>query len=251
MKVISLPILPRSRNYAHILHDHTHAAVIDPGDALPIHNYLKQQQLKLTDILITHHHWDHTNGIDDLHSTFPESKIIRSSNSQGFAHKLIDDMQKFTLDWHPNPITGIHIPGHTLDHIAYYLEDMLFPGDTLFSAGCGRCFEGTPAMLQSSLEKLSALPDHTQIYFAHEYTEKNCEFALSIDPENTELKMQYELAKKYTTSVPSLMSKERIINPFLRCDHPHIQQNVAKILGIPINNKIDCFEQLRAMKDKF
>ncbi len=245
-----LPIPAFEDNYIWLLHDDGAALVVDPGDATPVINALKRLNLRLTHILITHHHADHIGGVDSLLAAFPEAIVYAPSNPKyTFKHQVVCDgtqLQIANLNF-----TVWSIPGHTLDHIAYYSTPYLFCGDTLFSAGCGRLFEGTPAQMLASLEKLTALPLNTLIFCTHEYTLKNIHFALTLDPTNSQLKDYQQLVEtkrsKFLPSLPSTMQIELAINPFLRCAQAALQQAVHVKNG----DKLATFSAIRMLRNNY
>ena len=233
--------------------------VVDPGDAQPVIDYLEGNGLHLSDILITHHHPDHTGGIQELISRY--SCRVVGPDSSG-----IKGISEFVSEGSSVSVFGqcfsiIEVPGHTLDHIAYYCEDenqidpILFCGDTLFAAGCGRLFEGTPEMMHESLGKLSALPATTRVYCTHEYTMANLQFAIAADAENGALVERIELEKAKTAAkqptLPSSIELELTTNPFLRCNEPKLQESAAARLGRAPNNEVEVFAALRSWKDSF
>jgi hydroxyacylglutathione hydrolase len=201
-------------------------AVVDPGDAGPVLRELKQQGLELSYILLTHHHADHTGGVAELVNRCgakvfgPHDPRIpgqdRSFAEGESVHLPLLDLQ-FDI---------IEVPGHTSSHIAFYGHGGLFCGDTLFSVGCGRLFEGTPEQMQSSLDKLAELPPSTQVFCAHEYTLSNCDFALAVEPDNPDLQKrasEVETCRAVGRStIPSELSVELAVNPFLRTRHPSV-----------------------------
>lgn len=229
------------------------AIVVDPGEAKPVLDFLKKNQLTLTGILVTHHHWDHTNGISELKNQF-DTLVIGSANEATVGitkhvkesdHIKINDASFQVLD----------IPGHTLGHIAYYGLSSLFCGDTLFSAGCGRIFEGTVEQFYASLQKLAALPDETKIYCGHEYTQNNLRFALTVEPHNQyaieRLKLVDELRAQSLPTLPSTMKLEKLTNPFLRCNSPEIITSVEQFSEKKLSQPIEVFYWLRKWKDQF
>lgn len=226
--------------------------IVDPGDALPVFKYIKENHLKLKGIFITHHHYDHTDGVTDILAQYPEI-IIYGPDSKRFnfvTHPLKDNAQFQALD---ATFTVYSTPGHTIDHIVFYHPNMLFCGDTLFSVGCGRLFEGTPAQLLKSLDKIKKLPDNTNIYCAHEYTESNIKFALKVDPLNASLKKHANIvanlrANKETT-LPSSLGLEKKINPFLRIEDKNIILAVKD--RTKSTNQADILAALRSWKDNF
>ena len=222
-----LPLPAFADNYIWLLHDGREALVVDPGDAQPVLNALHHEGLNLQGILVTHHHADHTGGVDLLREatgavvfgpareTIPEP-VLRQMDG--------DHVQMLGLDFRV-----IDVPGHTAGHIAYYAEvstdsPILFCGDTLFSGGCGRLFEGTADQMQASLRRLAALPGATRVCCAHEYTLSNLKFAQEVEPDNLDLAAYQRhcqtLREHGSPTLPSSIETERQVNPFLRCDHP-------------------------------
>jgi hydroxyacylglutathione hydrolase len=256
MTIKILPILAFKDNYIWCLinEETKYCILIDPGEAKPVLAQLKQLNLKLDAILITHHHWDHTNGIRSILKLHhvpvfgpKKEKIVGVTN-------LVDEGDKIELpNWPTFEVLGI--PGHTLGHIAYYGNHLLFCGDTLFTAGCGRLFEGTPEQMLNSLHKLAQLPDETQIYCGHEYTLANLHFAQAVEPHNIYIKERLEktreLRQKNLASVPSLLSEERLSNPFLRCDNLEIKTRIEKRTGKKLATPVEIFAYLRQWKNNF
>ncbi len=226
--------------------------VVDPGDADCVLQFLAQRQLQLHTILITHHHADHTGGISKLRDSFPAVNIIGPAAEQHRIPGLTQTLSEGdTLHLPEFKLTFeiISLPGHTLGHIAFYSAPVLFCGDTLFSAGCGRLFEGTPTQMWHSLQKLLALPDDTQIYCTHEYTLANIKFAKHAEPDNSALiefaKHCAQLRQKNCPTLPSTLLVEKKINPFLRCHNTDLQKNWHQ------QSPIGLFTALRAAKDQF
>jgi hydroxyacylglutathione hydrolase len=217
-----LPIPAFSDNYIWLLAKDDKAWVVDPGEAAPVLAALKSSNLTLAGILITHHHPDHTGGVAALLKEFPVP-VFGPENSP--ASNLIDNplKDKENIRIGTWQFSVIAIPGHTLDHIAFYCaaDKILFCGDTLFSAGCGRVFEGTYEQMYQSLLKLAALPSDTKVCCAHEYTLSNLRFAVTIEPANQDIinyqKQCEELREKNQPTLPSSIGLEQRINPFLRC----------------------------------
>jgi len=196
-------------------------AVIDPGDEAPVTRVLKQLGLDLRYILLTHHHADHTGGVARLvKDTRAEVYGPHDPRIPGQTRSLADG-ETLNLPLLDLEFSVIEVPGHTSSHIAFFGHDCLFCGDTLFSVGCGRLFEGTPAQMQSSLDKLAALPAQTRVFCAHEYTLSNCDFALAVEPGNEALQKrasEVEAARTVGRStVPSTLGNELAVNPFMRC----------------------------------
>jgi len=251
------PIPAFSDNYIWCLYDDQSldAFVVDPGDAAPVTDWLEQSSLNLVGILITHHHPDHTGGLAKLLSVLDipvygpnNPKISQISNVVGDATKLSILGLEFRV---------IAVPGHTLDHIAYYnqAEDILFCGDTLFAGGCGRVFEGNPAMMLQSLNTLAALPPQTRVCCAHEYTMANLHFASAVESSNLALaeRMKNDQLKrdKGCPTVPSTIEMELNTNPFLRCDYPAIHQSAKRQSGKTPADATETFAVIRAWKDSF
>ncbi|MDX3772789.1 hydroxyacylglutathione hydrolase [Chromatiaceae bacterium AAb-1] len=235
---------------------HNFCVVIDPGDAKVVRSYLQQHHKTLVAILITHHHHDHTGGIAELLQQWPDARVIGPAAEQQNIPQLtetVTDNDQISLPQLNLTFSILAVPGHTAGHIAYYTPDTvgghLFCGDTLFSAGCGRLFEGTAAQMFNSLSRLAALPDQTQVYCAHEYTLSNIKFARFIEPDNTHL-VEYQLfcqrlRQSNLPTLPVLLEKEKQINPFLRCNNKELQHKWQK------NTAQELFSWLRATKDQF
>ncbi|MCL2914882.1 hydroxyacylglutathione hydrolase [Shewanella corallii] len=230
------------------------AWVVDPGQAKPVIAYLEQEQLTLSGILITHHHWDHTSGINDLSARYPDIEVYGPANPEinGLTQELKDG-QMVNLKGLDIQARVLTVPGHTLDHIAYVCDDRLFCGDTLFSGGCGRMFEGEPAQFHHSLSRLAALPANTRVYCAHEYTLSNLKFALMADPDNTELKAYQQeceaLRAKGIPTLPSSIGKELAVNPFLRVDQKQVCQQINQHWQQNPADNVEAFALLRRWKD--
>jgi len=222
-------------NYLWLIHDGVHAAVVDPGDAAPILAALQAHGLTLTAILLTHHHADHIGGVVRLleHSNVP----VFGPRHDGIAavtHPL-GEGDRVQVPGLALELAVLDVPGHTNGHIAYVREDAgahwLFCGDTLFGAGCGRLFEGTPAQMAASLAKLAALPDDTLVYCAHEYTLSNLRFAEALEPGNRALQMRVahdsQLRGTHLPTIPSTIAIEKATNPFLRTTEPTIVDSLT------------------------
>lgn len=256
LEIYALPAF--TDNYIWLLADHSSqaCAVVDPGDAGPVQAWLEEHPgWALTDVLITHHHSDHVGGVKKLKSAFdlrvhgPENEPIPYRNRPLKDSDLIQVLGR--------TINVIAVPGHTSGHVAYHLVDekALFSGDTLFSAGCGRLFEGTPMQMLTSLECLAALPEETQVYCAHEYTLSNLRFALAVDPDNHQiaelLAEACEVRGRGQCTLPTRIGVERASNPFLRVREAGIVEAVQRYAGLKITSAEECFAALRKWKDNF
>ncbi|MEP5633733.1 MAG: hydroxyacylglutathione hydrolase [Tateyamaria sp.] len=253
LDVRTIPCL--SDNYAYLAHDTDTGATaaIDVPEAGPIIAALAETGWTLTDVLITHHHWDHVDGLADLLAAHPARVVGAAAD----AHRLPDlDLalnDGDALNIGSETGTIIDVSGHTINHIAFHFPDAraLFTADSLMALGCGRVFEGTKPQMHSSLQKLAALPGDTIVYSGHEYTAANAKFALTIDPENPDLisRVRDVTAKRAsgTPTVPSLLSEELATNPFLRAHDPAIQAH----LGMTGANATDVFTEIRTRKDNF
>lgn len=251
------PILAFKDNYIWcLINDETnHCIIVDPGETKPVLAFLKRSNLVLDALFVTHHHWDHTNGIKGIVAAHPISVFgPAKENVFGVSHPVEEGDTIQLPNW-PIEFQVMAIPGHTLGHIAYYGDDSLFCGDTLFSAGCGRLFEGTAEQMLNSLEKLSQLPDNTQIYCGHEYTLNNLHFAQTVEAANPYIKDYLErvreLRQKNLPSLPATLANERLINPFLRCHEAEVISRVEKHRGRKSDSSADVFSYLRQWKNNY
>ncbi|MEI8028728.1 MAG: hydroxyacylglutathione hydrolase [Comamonadaceae bacterium] len=255
MKLIPIPAF--ADNYIWLLHDEQRALVVDPGDANTVLDALQRWRVQLEAILVTHHHADHTGGVDALRRATgakvfgPAQEAIPEPLS-----RLNDGDQLQTLGL---TFKVIDVPGHTAGHIAYYCADMdgaplLFCGDTLFSGGCGRLFEGSPAQMLTSLNTLASLPDATRVCCAHEYTMSNLKFACAVDPANQALASYtaaaQALRENQQPTLPSSILLERQINPFLRTRQPAVIQ-AAQSFDASAHDEVRIFAALRQWKNQF
>ena len=255
MKLVPLPAF--TDNYIWMLHDGQEALVVDPGDAQPVLEALHQNGLQLVGILVTHHHDDHTGGIDALR----EATGTRVFGPSGEplpepTHRLSGDSNLRILDLN---FTVIDVPGHTAGHIAYYAEiendtPVLFCGDTLFSGGCGRLFEGTADEMQASLHRLAALPGITRVCCAHEYTLSNLKFAQELEPDNLQLAAYQRhcltLRELGKPTLPSSIETELQITPFLRSEQPTVVAS-AKRFDATATAQHGAFATLRQWKNQY
>ena len=254
--VIRIPAF--NDNYFWLMSDNKQQAlIVDPGDAQVVMDALQRRNLDLTDILITHHHADHIGGVDQLLKQYPNANVFGPATS------------RFDMVTHPcsegdviypkatqQPFSIVEVPGHTSDHIAYYSAPILFVGDTLFSSGCGRLFEGTAEQMLTPLKKLVSLPLDTQIYCAHEYTYANAQFAIAALPNNKTIQdfllKTAEKRRDDKATVPTSLATELTINPFLLCHTLPLQLSMQKQFGLAtLPSELETFTYLRKWKDVF
>lgn len=250
------PIPAFNDNYIWMLRQDSRpeVCVVDPGDAAPVLEVLEREGLTLACILITHHHHDHTGGLAELVERYaphvigprnPDIEAINERVGEGDEVRVLGRLFEV-----------FEVPGHTLDHIAFFtpgIPALLFCGDTLFSAGCGRLFEGTPEQMHGSLSRLNTLPEDTLVFAAHEYTESNLLFAAAADPHNNDIQRAIAECRRVRElerpTLPSSIGRERQINPFLRCHTSGVQQ-AASARG-DAGSELATFAILRSWKDMF
>lgn len=237
--------------------DNNRVAVVDPGQAEPVLAHLKKHDLRLGAILITHHHPDHTAGIGALleHADVPVYGPAGENHPIEHLSARLAEGDQVEIDWLGLTLQVLEVPGHTAGHIAFYGDDLLFSGDTLFSGGCGKLFEGDAAQMRNSLEKLRALPGATRIFCGHEYTEKNLLFAQAVEPENEAVKERLHKVREWRAdnqpSLPSLLRDEMQFNPFLRWDQPQVIAAACERAGNDNSDPDAVFATVRAWKDDF
>lgn len=255
MTLIPLPAF--NDNYIWMVHDGQRALVVDPGDPLVVLDALQRESLRLEAILVTHHHNDHIGGVKRLRQE-------TAAQVYGPAHEdvpqplvgLADGDRVDALGWH---FRVLDVPGHTAGHIAFYTEPtgespLLFSGDTLFSAGCGRLFEGTPAQMLQSLTRLAALPEATRVCCAHEYTASGLVFARAVEPDNPAILAYQQRVAAWRAqqhpSLPSTIGLEKSINPFLRTRQPAVIA-AARRFDASVQTETDVFAAIRTWKNQF
>ena len=239
-------------NYIWLLTRGQRAFVVDPGDAAPVQARLLAEGLTLAGILVTHHHADHQGGIAELVARWnPEVFAPGKESITGCTRPLHGGE---TIDVLGQAVNVMAVPGHTLGHLAYYAPGRIFCGDTLFGAGCGRLFEGTPAEMLASLQRLAALPDDTLVYCGHEYTMMNLPFAKAVEPDNPAVQERIArvaaLRAGGLPSVPSLLAEEKATNPFLRCAQPAVIEAGLRH-GASQRSAVDVFAAIRSWRNNF
>lgn len=258
MEITALPAF--SDNYIWVLRQHDRVAVVDPGEAAPVLDYLQQTGGTLCAILITHRHADHIGGVSELlqHFQVPVYGPAAEQAKITMLTHLLRDGDKLSLPELGAEFTVLDVGGHTLGHIAYFdaAAKAVFCGDTLFAGGCGRIFEGTPEQMYASLSKLAALPADTKVYCAHEYTQSNMKFALAVEPGNAALQQRSSIVTKLraanTSTVPSTLADELATNPFLRWDAPEVIQAARSFSGdSTLQDPVGVFTAIRAWKNVF
>jgi len=246
-------------NYIWLLTHAGRAWVVDPGEASPVLSELARQQLVLEGILITHHHGDHTGGVPELLAEFAQVRVYGPAN-EALRFDYHPLQEGATIEIFDTAVEIIDVPGHTAGHIAYWLNPssqspILFCGDTLFSGGCGRLFEGTAAQMHESLRKLASRAPQTRVCCAHEYTLSNLRFAAAVEPENTALQAHIQQCEAQRaqglSTLPSSIDIELKINPFLRCAEPEVVASAAARAGKPLAAPSEVLGTLREWKNAF
>lgn len=239
-------------NYIWLLRQDQRAFVVDPGDAAPVEAQLDALELQLAGILITHHHADHQGGVADLTSRW--SCPVFAPGNESITGRTVALSGGEWIDVLGTPVEVLAMPGHTLGHLAYRAPDVLFCGDVLFGAGCGRLFEGTAAQMRASLDMIAALPDKTQIYCAHEYTLMNLPFALAVEPGNPRVHERLQQVKERRSvnlpTVPLSLAEEKATNPFLRCHESAVIEAALAHAAVD-RSPVEIFAALRQWRNGF
>lgn len=248
-----------SDNYIWLLHEGDSALVVDPGDAGVVLAWLQAHpSVHLETVLVTHHHADHTGGVAELQARTGARVLAPVLEPLPIAHQAVRAGDR--VDWQGLALQVLEVPGHTAGHVAYWgtpadQDPVLFCGDTLFSAGCGRLFEGTPAQMLQSLDSLAALPPSTRVCCAHEYTLGNLRFASAVEPANpdisTHLQTCQALRAQGQPTLPSRLALEMAINPFLRCRQAAVAAAAARQAGAALHDPAEVLAHLREWKNRF
>ncbi len=234
----------------------TTCVIVDPGDGIAVLDELSNRQMDLAAILVTHHHADHIGGIKTLKQHYPDAEVYAADTSRiPCVSHVVNEDTVVSLPALDLTFKVMDVPGHTRDHIAFYNDDWLFCGDTLFSAGCGRLFEGSPQQMHASLQKIMQLPDATLVFCAHEYTLANIEFAKAVEPNNQTLVEFSDWAHQQRAqgkpTLPSKIAIERQINPFVRCDQREVRESAASRSEVNPSSDCEVFSEIRRWKDQF
>lgn len=270
----TVPIRAFADNYIWMIRgqrDPAVVAVVDPGDAGPVVRTLETLDCRLGAILVTHHHRDHVGGVAELRRRFGAEVIGPAGETIPARTRSVRDGERVEVEALGTEFRVIDVPGHTLGHIAYFWSGVLdaargdrpqsgtvpslFCGDTLFSAGCGRLFEGTAEQMTRSLSALRDLPRETRVYCGHEYTVNNLRFALAVEPDNEQTQKYLETARELRSrdqpTLPSTLALEVAVNPFLRCDQPAVHKAAEQRAGRTLDDEVEVFATIRRWKDGF
>jgi len=253
LKIMPLPAL--KDNYIWILKNESsrHIAIVDPSEPEPVLQLIKTKNLVPIAILITHHHWDHVGGIAGIKNEHNIPVYTPKTESVDGSTHLVGAGEIISLPELDLNLDILDVPGHTSGAVAYYTNRMVFSGDTLFTAGCGRLFEGTPPQMHASLSKFKSLDDETLVYCGHEYTLSNLQFAATVEPNNKviqkRLNMVIQARNENQPTVPATLANEKETNPFLRCDQTSVINAAADYSGKILNEPAEVFAVIRSWKE--
>ncbi len=250
-----VPLRAFNDNYVWTLVSGGNAAVVDPGEAAPVLEFLRDRKLALTAILNTHHHADHVGGNEELLRHFKVPVYGPHDERIASVSRRLREGERFTLDGIGIELSVLEIPAHTRSHIAFVGAELLFCGDTLFACGCGRIFEGTPAQMHASLAKLATLPDNTRVYCGHEYTVANIRFGQAVEAANPLLAGWAREAaaqrERNEPTLPSTIGREKAANPFMRCAEPGVVASASHRAGRPLADAVSVLAEIREWKNNF
>lgn len=256
-----VPVAAFADNYIWLVSDGRDAVAVDPGEAAPVRAYLADRGWRLSAILLTHHHADHVGGVAELIGDTPIPVYGPAAEGIAAVTHPLSGGDRVHLALPHLELEVLDVPGHTRGHIAYFqaggadLPPHVFCGDTLFACGCGRLFEGSPAQMLESLDRLAALPGETQVHCAHEYTLSNIRFALACDPDNAQLRAWRDeasaLRERDAPTLPTTIAHERAVNPFLRAGQADVQRVLAEALHEPVCDRLASFTLMREWKNRF
>ncbi|NOD47143.1 hydroxyacylglutathione hydrolase [Ruegeria sp. HKCCD5849] len=253
LEIVTIPCL--SDNYAFLAHDATsgQTALIDAPEAAPILQALDEKGWTLSHVLLTHHHWDHVDGLSGILEKHPAQVVGAAADAHRLPSLDLQVVEGDSFEIGGEQVQVLDVSGHTVGHVAYYMPQSaaVFTADSLMALGCGRLFEGTPDQMWASLSKLAALPDDTLVCSGHEYTQSNAKFAITVDPDNPDLKARIADIERARAAgeatVPSILALEKATNPFLRAADPAIQAH----LGMTGARPEAVFAEIRGRKDRF
>lgn len=250
-----IPLRALADNYIWTIRDAKRAAVVDPGDARPVLDYLEREKLELAAILNTHHHADHVGGNAGLLARWKVPVLGPHDDRIAQVTQRLRHGERCTLPHFGIELEVLDIPAHTRTHIAFHGDGMLYCGDTLFAAGCGRLFEGTPKQMHDALSRLMKLPDDTKVYCGHEYTVANVRFALAVEPGNLALRELEARARRLREqdlpTLPSTIAQEKATNPFVRVQEREVIASANRYAGKTLNDPVSVVAALREWKNSF